>query len=51
MKNESKPFAKCVKCGNTTDSPNDINQRCRRIVKGKRCKGTYRSTLTPWEQK
>lgn len=42
--------ARCTRCSHNTEQPRDINQRCRKKIKNKRCKGVYRSKLTPWEE-
>lgn len=47
--NEKKSeVAFCTRCGQTTDKWELINQRCKRVIQNKKCKGVYRSDLTPW---
>ena len=52
LEDENKKYvAFCTRCGQGTDSSEFINQKCNRSIKGKKCKGVYRSDLTPWSER
>ena len=41
-----KPVAACMECRAITDMHELVNQRCDRVVNGRRCPGIYRSDLS-----
>lgn len=41
-----KPLGVCNTCGALTDQIEFVNQRCNKIVHGRRCAGLYKSELT-----
>jgi hypothetical protein len=46
-----KPVGACTICRAPTDHREMLNQRCRRIVYGRRCAGTFKSDLsTIWDE-
>lgn len=45
----SPPVAVCTACRSYSTNPNDINKRCGKIFKGKRCTGTWRSAITNYD--
>jgi hypothetical protein len=41
-----KPLGVCNVCGALTDQVEFVNQRCNKVVYGRRCYGQYKSELT-----
>ena len=46
-----KPLGACSVCHTPTDHHEALNQRCQRIVYGRRCPGTFKSDLSyVWDE-
>lgn len=51
MATVKKPVAVCTRCGAITRNVAAINQPCRRVINGRKCKGVFGSALceNDWE--
>ena len=49
---KSHPVAICSACGAYSSDLRDIHRDCRRVINGKRCKGSFGSKLAPgdWQE-